>query len=1258
MINKKKEKNKSQQSIPLLDLEQNQQNNSNNNKNSLGFGGQKNHEENAGFFSKFSYHWANKLIWHSYKNVLEQHHIWNLASYDQSDVISEKLSKQWETEKSKPFPSFRMALIKAFAPLFVVSWVFSLIHMVSQFIGPILLQKIIAFIIENREGRMEDKDKYLGYIYSVILLGWYMIGSFCFYQSSMITARTANHLKTSMIVHIYRKILVLGNNGGVKTSNGEIINLMSNDTQRIVEMILVFNNGLFAFPQIVICTVLLYQTIGWPTFVAFGLVSLTFPINSLLTKKALALRRGLIGFTDARIKITNEILKFIKGIKLYSWEDSFRDRVNSKRNLEIFSAIAYLNLLKVPLASFPIFFGLIVQLNVSIDRIKKFLLLPELEVSYGTDDPNLETGVYIDGNAKFIWQEKGDTTFELKDINLEFSGSSLSMVVGSVGSGKSSLCNAILGEMDKVKGDVQCKGKIAYVPQQAWIFNASLRENILLGSEFDSARYNKVLEACSLTRDIELFPNGDQVEIGERGLTLSGGQRQRVSIARAVYNNSNDIYLLDDPLSAVDAHVGRHLFHKCFKGILKGKTVILITNQLNYIPHADQVILLKNGTVSERGTFKSILESGQEFSTILQKYGINHETTVHEEELDVETNEDQSEEEVKEEITDKGNLTVKEERETGSVGMNIYYQYFKVGGGLLSLFSILMYISEAAVKTLTDWWLSYWSNQWESDSPTLTNTQFLAIYIAFGISNVIFTAVRGLSFFHYSVKAGRELHNMLFNALLSAPMWFFDQTPLGRIMNRLSKDQDVVDNLISSSLSHYMINFFSVIATLVLVSIVIPIILVPLTPIAILIWAIQYIFRFTSRELQRLESISRSPIFSHFSETLNGIPSIRSYRKQSAYIDVLGEKINENSKCFLTLQAMNQWLGLRLEIMGNFIIFFTCLFVVIDQSTISIASIGLALSNIFSITVYLNKTALQAADSETKMNSVERIYQYINGPVEPPQITNIRPSSDWPKEGSIQFDNVVLRYREDLDPVLKGISFEIQPREKIGIVGRTGSGKSSIVLALFRLVEIMDGLITIDGLDISEIGLKDLRRHLAIIPQDPILFEGTLRQNLDPFNEYTDYEIWNVLNEINLKEKVTSMEGLESKVVENGDNWSIGEKQIICLGRCLLMKPKILVLDEATASVDSDTDQLIQRKIREKFQQTTVLTIAHRLNTIMDSDRILVLDSNSPNNIAEFDKPWTLLQNPNGLLSYLANETGTQNSELLHTLAKISFKSF
>eukprot|EP01133_Synstelium_polycarpum_P004374 gene4374-5117_t len=1256
----------------------------------VGFKDQDSPEDSAGLLSLLTHSWIDKLVYHCYKNDLEFDHLWNLARKDRSDTLMAKNRANLAQELMKERPTYIRAALKTFGWYFLRSWVFMAIYVACQFAGPLLLQRMVLFIVESRQATGPHPNPHLGYYYAIGLFLFAMLGSLSFYSSNLIASRTGTYIRSTIACDVYKKALRLSNSSRAKTSVGEIVNLMSNDAQRVVEVFMMLNTAIFAPVQIVVAMIFLYTTIGWASFAGLGFMVLIFPVNGWVTTKGLGeTRRAITKFTDRRLKMVNEILSSIKIVKLYAWETAFSNRLNQVREQELsqlyrfayirafllliitsvptlvsvivfstyyayyrtleadklFAALAYLNILKVPLGMLPIIAAMMVQTQVSIKRVTEFLVLPEIPPIAEPANPSTPAGVYID-RAQFSWTDQDSAVskgFMLNNITATCTGPSLTMVVGSVGSGKSSICQAMLGEMTLVNGQFTLRGRVAYVSQQAWLVNATMRDNIIFGSPFDSDRYHSVISACALERDIELFaPHGDLVQIGERGITLSGGQKARVSLARSLYNDA-DIYILDDPLSAVDAHVSKHLFHHAILGMLKNKTVILATNQLNYLHHASHILLMKDGLIHQQGTHTSLVkETTSDYFTLVQTHGCIEDHVIT---PSIESTTPKPQTPVLASKQQDNKLIQEEERSKGTVSNSTILHYFRSWGSPpLVIGLMVLFLVEVGSRALSDWWMAHWSSNRDTSDPM----RGLYIYLAIGVGSIVATGARNFIFFGLAVRAGAVMHRKMFASIIRAPMSFFDTTPLGRIVNRFTRDQDVVDTLLPQSVSQSILLSLTVIITIFVVAAMTPPLLFVLVPIAIIFYFIQTLYRYTSRELQRLVSVMRSPIFEHFTETLHGATTIRAYAQQPRNILENELRVDRSNMVFITLQAANQWLGLRLDLLGNLVILAAASFIAHSRDTIDVASVGLALSYALSITASLNKATIQVTDIENKLNSVERVLHYTDGVPTEASASDPSPPSSWPSKGEITVSNLVMRYRPGLTPVINGISAKIGAKEKIGIVGRTGAGKSSILTALFRLVEATEGSIVIDGVDISSIGLSHLRRNIAIIPQDPVLFGGTIKSNLDPFNESSDDDLWQTLRDIQLSAAVSELDGgLDSVVTDNGSNLSVGQAQLIALGRALLRRPKILVLDEATASVDSQTDALIQSTIRDKFNNATILTIAHRLNTIMNSDRIMVIDAGR---ITEFDTPKNLLNNPHGLFTWLVDETGVQNSALLRRM--------
>jgi ABC-type multidrug transport system fused ATPase/permease subunit len=837
----------------------------------------------------------------------------------------------------------------------------------------------------------------------------------------------------------------------------------------------------------------------------------------------------------------------------------------------------------------------------------------------------------------------------IDNLNLRVNRGELLAIVGPVGSGKSSVLGALVGEMKRNAGQVVFGGTLGYCPQTAWIQNATVRDNITFGLPYDEAKYRSILRSCALEQDLSILPDGDQTEIGERGVNLSGGQKQRINIARAVYFDS-DIVLLDDPFSALDSHTGRAVFENCLLGSLKGKTRVLVTHQLHFLSSVDRIIVMNRGQVVEVGSYRELMEANGDFAELMREYGgaQDEEEVVEAESAEIVALKKAKTREVKDDKQGKGQaLMTGEERATGAVNNNVYLAYFRAGGVLACIWLLIAMVLSQVMRVGSDLWLSWWS----SGNFGLSNGIYMGVYAAWGGAQALFNLISGVSFAIIGIVAARKLHNAAVDSVIRAPSSFYDTTPLGRIINRFSKDVDAVDFTLANSFRMFMVTLLGIFSTFILISVIFPIYLAPLAPLLVFYWYFQAYYRSTSRELKRLDSIARSPLYAHFSESLTGLSTLRAYRVQDRFIDLNQKHQDASNRAFYLTLIIQRWLAIRLDVIANLLTFFVMLFAVIFRNTVDPGLVGLVISYSLQVSGSLNWTVRQAAEVETNMNSVERLDHYAKHiDQEPPaEIPSRKPPPTWPSSGSITFTDVELAYRPGLPRVLHGISFHINGGEKIGIVGRTGSGKSTIMMALFRIVELSGGNIHVDDVDIGSIGLADLRGRIAIIPQDPTLFNGTFRSNLDPFGTHTDQELWESLESADLKQYVSEQaSGLDAEVYEGGENLSAGQRQLLCLARAMLRKPRILVMDEATASVDLKTDALLQRAIRNDFN-CTILTIAHRLNTVIDYDRVLVLDNGT---IKEFDSPGRLLENPESVFSKMVMETGAANSTLLKSQAK------
>ncbi|KAF8927534.1 hypothetical protein BGZ58_010336 [Dissophora ornata] len=908
----------------------------------------------------------------------------------------------------------------------------------------------------------------------------------------------------------------------------------------------------------------------------------------------------------------------------------------------------------------------------------------------------------------------------LENINISIANKSLTAIVGRVGQGKSSLLSAIIGEMYKIQGTVHTRGRIAYVPQHAWILNCSLRDNVLFGKTYDHDRYQQILHACGLEPDIAMLPAGDLTEIGERGINLSGGQKQRVSLARAAYDDA-DIYLLDDPLSAVDAHVDRHLWQNLIgpTGLLKGKSRILVTHGIHHLKEVDTVVMVKNGRVAELGTYVELMAERRMFYALIKEYALENrrqsidgdepERTVKPgssagEYVDASTegepvskapsdigydDDDQSSNNtldtvegnleleeaeradpkinVEVKVSSDGKIIEEEKVQEGSVALGTALAYIRAASYKNAVLVILFHVLAQGSLVGTSLWLKYWIKRSEESSdngdvspPSLR--LFLTVFALLTVAYVFMCMLMiYVNFVIARIRASYIMHRDLISKILRLPSSFFDTTPLGRIINRISSDISVIDDTLPWSTDNIIMFSASVATSLIIVSSSTPEFLLALPFFIIAVLVIQRYYLHSSQAVKRIFHVSKSPIFQHFNETLGGVSTIRAMRVQDRFIFENMARVDAHTNAHIAYTYCIRWVEVRLQSLSAVVILLVCVVFVLKRTTIDPATAGLALSFALAITEDVSYLVRTYCELQNRLVPVERVCEYIDLPTEAPERLPLLDSTkEWPpKNGDILFENYSTRYREGLGLVLKNVSFKVQAGEKVGIVGRTGAGKSSLTLALFRMIEAADsrwskamngadedtcddetgGKIEIDGVDISILGLVDLRQALAIIPQDPILFAGSVRDNLDPFVEHSDHSLWEALDRAHLKIHIQSLPGgLSFEVSQNGENFSVGQRSLICLARALLRKTKILVLDEATSAVDLETDELIQRTIRTEFKDRTILTIAHRIKTVMDSDKILVLDQGK---VVEFDTPELLLQRKEGSLFYrLAEQAG------------------
>lgn len=873
----------------------------------------------------------------------------------------------------------------------------------------------------------------------------------------------------------------------------------------------------------------------------------------------------------------------------------------------------------------------------------------------------------------------------LKDIDFSVAKGEFVVITGLIGSGKTSLLNALAGFMKRTDGHVDVNGSLLLC-ENPWIQNATVKDNILFGEEFDQEIYDAVVYACSLESDLAILPAGDQTEIGERGINLSGGQKARINLARAVYANK-DIILLDDVLSAVDARVGKHIMNNCILGLLKEKTRILATHQLSLIGAADRIIFLNGDGTIQVGTFEEMRrtnpgfdhlmnfsseaagddeEEEEEAKAPLESLEIVEEREMIERQLSKRQSTIQDEEaehrDFKVNEKEDGRLVMQEGRAVNRIKWIVYKNYIKYGSGIFKYYSsvpIILTLTVIAIfcQLFTNTWLTFWS---DFKFKGKDNGFYIGFYVMFTVLSFIFLASEFIIVAYMTNEAAKTLNLLAVSRVLRAPMSFMDITPMGRILNRFTKDTDTLDNEIGNQVRMVIYFLSSIVGVIVLCCVYLPWFLIAVPFLGAIFVAVSNFYQASAREIKRLEATQRSFVYNNFNETLSGMNTIKAYKAQERFKTKNATFINNMNEAYYLTVANQRWLAIHLDIVATLFAFIICFLCVFRVFSIGASATGLLLSYVLQIAGQLSMLIRTYTQLENEMNSVERLCEYAFHLEQeaPATYANSTLPSTWPQEGQVSFINASLAYRAGLPNVLKSINMDIKPKEKIGICGRTGAGKSSIMTALFRLSELNEGRIEIDGVDISKIGLKELRTKLSIIPQDPVLFRGTIRKNLDPFGASEDNVLWDAMRRAGLIEK-SKLEMIKSQtkqsenlykfhldreVEDDGSNFSLGERQLISFARALVRGSKILILDEATSSVDYETDSKIQETIKREFTECTILCIAHRLKTILNYDRILVLDKGE---IKEFDTPWNLCNLKNSIFQQMCEKSNITRDDFL-----------
>lgn len=1362
-------------------------------------------EASASFLSFLFFAWFNGVVKLGRTKPLYLRDLGKMLSFLRPPTTAEALSSAWQHENRDPashLPSLLRALWITYRWRLVLVSLPRIWRLSSGVLGPLIIRNLIK-VVENPE----TSSAWEGAGWAMAIFADYIIGTLSFQHYRQNIAKGEVSAKAAVNSLIYNKLLRLSAASKQSNIHGKVMSMIGADTSRIMDMFW-YSSFFWLTPGLaVVCFFMVaYMMTFYAAMSGFAVLVVFVPISALMTKKIEKLRERQTELTDARVRTTNEIFHTMKTVKLYALEDHFATAADEARANELavirkmqliraftesfndaiipimcvatiltfvlrggvllpssaFALIAVYGALHWPFLNITVCLSASVECLVSIRRIQDFLMLPEVPGLEQSSE--VQVGEVRMKDASCTW----DFEETLHSINFSAAPGSLTCIVGPVGSGKSSLLNALLGEMRNTSGSLDVRGRISYAPQTPFLLHTTVRENITFGQEFDEERYARTIDCCALQADFDVLLAGDMTIIGERGINLSGGQKARIAMARAVYSNA-DIVLLDDPLSAVDAHVGHRLFNDCIKVLLKDKTVLLVTHQLQYVTHGDKLVVMQNGAIEHFGSPDELRSAGVDIASLIEKF--NEELNKHAgESAEPAAKEDLEEDEEDESalkssfgsvhlghsagsavsanalkfsagsagavngavqqpsllndvqykselskdqqdaVASKANSTAKEERGKGAIGGSVYGFYFRhkmlwwILCAVLIIIhrsfdlSILTYLGQWSAKntpaltphapvtqnaTLFETFdysvsesstpglvqefysamtiltaigsaiLAHSAEASAEASATLTKVvvsastkQFLIVFSVGSLFLVLAQMAKSSLILIVCTWTGKAVYMDMFKKLIHAPMSFFDTTPKGRIAARCSSDTDAMDNRISEPLSGGVSMFTSLVGSLLITSISVRWWILILIPVGFLYYAVYNRIINTFRDLTRLEGNSKAPLNTMFSESLNGLFTLRAYGRQPEFVQELMHKLDGYIRPFYNKGNCERWLSIRIATIGAGTCSFFGLVAVFSRSLnpgLLAASVTMLLNNVDTIGDLIDAYA----HLESYMNSVERIKQYTMIETERPQhIPEFAPPKNWPQYGSIKFSHVHFRYRPGLPLVLNDISLLIRPGEKIGVVGRTGAGKSSLLSALLSLSPIESGSITIDDEDINKMGVGDLRSRLSIIPQDPVIFDGSIRRNIDPFGTHDDNEIWETLRRVHLADVVKALpESLDSELAEDGANFSLGQRQLICVGRALLKHSKVLLLDEASSSIDLETDYLLQKTLRTEFSHCTTITIAHRLATIMDSDRVLVLDAGR---VQEFDAPNVLLARPDSLFSHLHQQTQSSAQSGMH----------
>ena len=1192
--------------------------------------------------------------------------------------------------KKQRKPDFLRAVWQVFGGRFLKWGWPQIVAMVGQMGIAMLVSELIMWL------KSPDEEDWYGYLLACLL---FIVAFACAISNNYVVMRfflLGGMLKETCLQILYEKSLRLSLHSLQLASSGKLINLVASDFE-IFDYTVPIVVLLFSPILLIVAAGFLWMLMGYAGLVALALALLQTPVQRIVSRLLTGIRRHNAEATDHRLKLLANTIEGIKLIKLYAWEKPLAALITKARYVEfkwilkkflvrvfwgtvfvcghsvvflfafwiqvaggnelrisdiigVMTIILSLQFYLCFMCSYAI--ELFSFIKISFQRMTSILNLRDMEEQR---KPAVENAAILVENLSAAWNDEMEmagrleTTEKLirtsEDVmnctiykcSMQVAPGEFCVIVGAVGSGKSSFLLSLLSELKYCEGSVCLSGKCAYVEQEPWIISATLRENVLMGREYEETWYNTVCEACCLMEDFAIMTHGDLTVIGDRGINLSGGQRARVALARAVYSDS-DIYLLDDPLSAVDAHVGASLVDKCLCGLLRSKTRVLVTHQTQFLPRSDQVVVMKQGTIIASGSYQNLLDNPICIN-IFESYK-KPENKEKDEKIDTHLQELIPLEEKKQ---DKKSI-IDEEMSSGSVPLRIYYEYLKGAYETKWVFLglLIAYLAVLLPYLAVPFWIQYWASQSKDEQQEYYYVEITALIVFILLIGGIF---RNSFLYLTMLSASRNLHNKATTRLIQTNSAFFDANPSGRVMNRLSRDVTLMDDQLTYYLTdtvHYIFLFGGYTVVIIVLN---PYTLIPLAVIiVIIIYLVKRIVP-VARDVRRIELITKSPIFSLLTQSIAGLTTIRSFHLHSNLCSQMLQLATKNFRAFFHFQAQMRVFQMYTDYSTVVLMVVNIFVVVALKGSIDSDTIGIGMSFSVVILSLMSFMCKFLVESENIMTCTQRLMEY--GKLKEEGEYEVR-EFEVPR-GEVQFKGVSMKYREHLDYVLQDLTFTIPPGTKVGIVGRTGAGKSSILQALFRMVPISTGEILIDGVDVSSIGLHDLRKQLSVIPQTPFIFHGTARENLDPFKERTDEELWSALRAVELGEYFSSLSKQLDTMLTGSTALSVGQKQLICLARAILRHNQILIMDEATANVDKLTDSLIQQKIRERFLSCTVITIAHRLKTIIDYDQVMVM---SRGTCVEFDTPKRLMDRENGEFQKMVEATGNEESEMLRRMLK------